>query len=74
MASNSSRALFAFSRSSAASAEGVMLSHLVVMVMGEMVVGTPLGMPLPTWPPLGCSPGMRYTPTEGVPLACEVEV
>ena len=41
MASNSSRALLAFSQSSTASAEGVMLSDQVVMAMGEMVVGTP---------------------------------
>ena len=41
MASNSSRALLAFSWSSATSAGGVMLSDLGVMAMGEMVVVTP---------------------------------
>ena len=41
VASSSSRALLAFSQSSAASAGGVMLLDLVVVAMGEMVVGTP---------------------------------
>ena len=40
VASSSSRALLAFFQSSAVSA-GVMLLDLVVMAMGEMVVGTP---------------------------------
>ena len=69
MASNSSRALLAFSWSSATSAKGLMLSDLVVTAMGEMVVGTPLEMPLPTQPPLGHSPGTRYPLAEGVHLA-----
>ena len=37
--------------------------------MGEMVVGIPLEILLPSW----CSPGMKYPLSEGVPLACEVE-
>ena len=74
MASSSSRALLAFPLSSAASAGGVMLLDLVVVAMGEMVVGTPLEMPPPSQHHLGCSPGMRYPLAEGVPLACEVEV
>ena len=41
VASSSSRALFAFSQSSATSAGGVMLLDLVVTAMGEMVVGIP---------------------------------
>ena len=41
VASSSSRALLAFSQSSAISAGGVMLLDLVVTAMGEMVVGTP---------------------------------
>ena len=39
--SSSSRALLAFSWSSATSVGGVMFLDLVVMAMGEMVVGTP---------------------------------
>ena len=41
VASSSSRALLAFSQHSATSAGGVMLLDLVVLAMGEMVVGTP---------------------------------
>ena len=41
VASSSSRALLAFSWSSATSAGGVMLLDLVVTAMGEMVAGTP---------------------------------
>ena len=41
VASSSSRALLAFSQSSAASVGGVMLLDLVHAAMGEMVVGTP---------------------------------
>ena len=41
VASSSSRALLAFSQSSAVSVGGVMLLDLVVMAMGEVVVGTP---------------------------------
>ena len=41
VASISSRALLAFSQSSAMSVGGVMLLDLVVTAMGEMVVGTP---------------------------------
>ena len=41
VASCSSRALLAFCQSSAASVGGVMLLDLVVMAMGEMVVGNP---------------------------------
>ena len=41
VASSSSRALLAFSQSSATSAGGVTLLDLVVATMGEMVVGTP---------------------------------
>ena len=51
-----------------------MLLDLVVMAMGEMVVGSPLEMPLPSWHHLGHSPGMRCPLAEGAPLACEVEV
>ena len=74
VASSSSRALLAFSQSSATSVGGVMLLDLVVAAMGEMVVGTPLEMPLPSQHHLGCSPGMRCPLVWGVPLACEVEV
>ena len=55
--------------SSAASAGGVTLPDLVVTDMGEMVVGIPLEILLPSQ----CLPEMKYPPTEGVPLACEVE-
>ena len=41
VASSSSRALLAFSQSSAASVGGVMFPDLVVVAMGEMVVATP---------------------------------
>ena len=41
VASSSSRALLAFSWSSAMSVGGVMLLDLVAMAMAEMVVGTP---------------------------------
>ena len=70
---SSSRALLAFSQSSAASVERVMLLDLVVMAMGEMVVGTPLEMPPSSQHHLKCSPGMRCPLAEEVPLACEVE-
>ena len=63
------RALLAFSHNSAASAGGVMLLDLVVTAMGDMVVGIPLEILLPSQH----SPGMKYPPAEGVPLACEVE-
>ena len=56
------------------SVEGGMLSDLVVMAMGEMVVGPPLEMPLPSWHHLGCLPGMRCPMVWGVPSACKVEV
>ena len=41
VASSTSRALLAFYQSSATSVGGVMLLDLVVMAMGEMMVGTP---------------------------------
>ena len=46
-----------------------MLTDLEVMAMGEMLVGFPLEMLLPSWH----LPEMKYPPAEVVPLACEVE-
>ena len=69
VANNSLRALLAFFHSSAASAGGVMLSDLVVMAIGEMV----LGIPLEILPPSQCMPETKYPLAYGVPLACEVK-
>ena len=69
MVSSFSRALLAFTQSSIASAGGETLSDLEVAAMGEILVGIPLGMLLPSL----CSPEMKYLPAEVVHLAGERE-
>ena len=67
VASSSSRALLAFSQSLAMSAGGVMLLDLVVMAMGEMVVGTS------SRDATSISTTSKALTWDEVPPACEVE-